>query len=99
MPGFNGLGPINAGSMTGKGRGYCVRELDSKDSSYLGGFGVGRGMGRGRGIVSRREMGSNYQGLSRDSDQKRAQLKERQSLLKQELNMIEQQLADESNGE
>jgi len=98
MSGFNGLGPLNVGPMTGRGRGYCVRELESGESAYLfGGFGAGRGRGMARGIGVRRGRGLFCWGLPfrRDPNVEKALLKGRQAILKQELNMIERQLADE----
>jgi len=32
MPGFDGTGPIGTGPFTGKGMGYCVIKLDSKNN-------------------------------------------------------------------
>lgn len=44
MPGFNGTGPASMGPMTGKGRGYCITEIDRV--TYRG-AGWNRGAGRG----------------------------------------------------
>ncbi|NLW25039.1 MAG: DUF5320 domain-containing protein [Clostridia bacterium] len=59
MPGFDGLGPRKEGPMTGKGRGYCMKKLDSEEKANLfSGFkGLGRrkrGMGKGKGMGSGR---------------------------------------------
>ncbi len=45
MPGFNGTGPAGMGSMTGRGRGYCIRRVDELTGSSPW---AGRGGGRGR---------------------------------------------------
>jgi len=55
MPGFNGLGPNNSGAMTGKGRGYCMKEMASSGrDNFFGGYGtrrMNRNIGpRGRGF-------------------------------------------------
>ncbi|MGI6226342.1 MAG: DUF5320 domain-containing protein [Peptococcales bacterium] len=53
MPGFSGTGPMNEGPMTGRGRGYCVKEYDPQvDNFYRCGRGrrMGRGMAVGKGL-------------------------------------------------
>ncbi len=45
MPGFNGMGPLGAGPMTGRGRGYCMSYVD-RGASFAPVF--ARGGGRGR---------------------------------------------------
>jgi len=52
MPGFDGTGPVGKGPFTGKGMGYCVIKLDSKDdenknSKGKGVFDMPRGDGTG----------------------------------------------------
>ncbi|MBS4032552.1 MAG: DUF5320 domain-containing protein [Clostridiales bacterium] len=32
MPGFDGKGPVGEGTMTGYGRGYCIRTLERGDN-------------------------------------------------------------------
>ncbi|MDO9536664.1 MAG: DUF5320 domain-containing protein [Bacillota bacterium] len=62
MPGFDGMGPVGLGSITGKGRGYCIlpvkRTISEKDErkDYLStctrlGLGVRRGIGSKRKFV------------------------------------------------
>lgn len=46
MPGFNGTGPLGAGPMTGRGRGYCMSYI-VPDTGFTPGFCRGGG-GRGR---------------------------------------------------
>jgi|SRR5690554_1181770 len=93
MPGFNGLGPVNAGPMTGRGRGYCMKVLEPGERVfYGGGRGMGRGVGRGMGFRGR----VGYYWGNPDPNLHKAFLKERQAFLKQELNMIEEQLKEET---
>lgn len=48
MPGFNGMGPMGQGSMTGGGRGYCAVNLSGTGARGFAGRGFfGRGRGRG----------------------------------------------------
>ena len=58
MPGFDGTGPMGAGSMTGGGRGLCNPAYAGYGPGYGRGFGYGRGYGRGRGF--RRGFGAGY---------------------------------------
>lgn len=93
MPGFNGLGPVNAGPMTGRGRGYCMKVLEPGERVFFGGGRRrGRGLGRGMGFRGR----AIYCWGNPDPDLHKEFLKERQAFLKQELNMIEQQLNQET---
>ena len=50
MPGFDGTGPMGAGSMTGGARGYCNPAGAGYAPAYGRGFGYGPGFGRGRGL-------------------------------------------------
>lgn len=45
MPGFNGMGPQGVGPMTGRGRGYCIVNIDSCANIIPG---SGKDWGRGR---------------------------------------------------
>jgi hypothetical protein len=50
MPGRNGMGPLGAGPMTGRGTGWCGGADARMDMPPRGpGFGMGRGRGRGNG--------------------------------------------------
>ncbi|MFZ7104459.1 MAG: DUF5320 domain-containing protein [Peptococcaceae bacterium] len=92
MPGFNSGGPLNAGPMTGKGRGYCIQEIEagsSADDFAFAGRGSGRGFGRGRGM---RCWGLP---LKQNRNQSKALLKDRATFLRQELKRVEDLLEDE----
>ena len=49
MPGFDGTGPMGAGSMTGGRRGYC-NPATAGTMPFYGGYGYGRGLGLRRGF-------------------------------------------------
>lgn len=61
MPGFDGTGPMGAGSMTGGGRGYCAAPGAAAQPVY-GGRGFGRGYGFGRGFGAGFGRGRGYGG-------------------------------------
>ena len=48
MPGYNRTGPMGAGPMTGRGRGFCGQTDPGFTKRLPGATGFGRGMGRGR---------------------------------------------------
>ena len=51
MPRGDGTGPTGKGPMTGRGMGYCIKEGETGESSYIGGGtmeGIRRWFGRGR---------------------------------------------------
>lgn len=50
MPGFDRRGPMGAGPMTGRGRGFCNPAGDGYETRFFGNCGFGRGMGSGRGL-------------------------------------------------
>jgi Family of unknown function (DUF5320) len=50
MPGFDGTGPMGAGSMTGGARGHCNPAGAGYAPAYGRGYGYGPGYGRGRGF-------------------------------------------------
>ncbi len=50
MPGFDRRGPMGAGPMTGRGRGFCNLASTGYETRFLGNYGFGRGMGSGRGF-------------------------------------------------
>jgi Family of unknown function (DUF5320) len=62
VPGFDGTGPMNAGAMTGGGRGFCNPAYAGYAPVHGRGFGYGRGYGRGmgRGRGSRRGFGPGF---------------------------------------
>ncbi len=100
MPGGDGTGPMGAGSMTGRGQGYCT---DTGTVGYGAGFrrGLGfacrRGFGRGsgRGFFGR---GFDFgRGFIADQDSSKTQkelLQERKDFLKRQLEAIDKQLED-----
>ncbi len=49
MPGFDGMGPLGQGSMTGGGRGNCAVQMSEVAGTRLGRGVRGRGLGMGRG--------------------------------------------------
>jgi hypothetical protein len=57
MPGFDGTGPMGAGSMTGGGRGFCNPAGGGYVCSGRFGYGFGYGRGLGRGLGTRRGFG------------------------------------------
>ncbi len=60
MPGYDGSGPRGGGPMTGGGRGMCNPENAEYRSQFVNAFGMGRGMGTGRGF-----RGGNTTGMGR----------------------------------
>lgn len=51
MPGFDRSGPMSAGPMTGRGRGWCRRPVETMVPPALArGYGYGRGLGVRRGF-------------------------------------------------
>ena len=65
MPRGDGTGPQGMGPMTGRGAGYCAGYGVPGYMNSIGGGGLGRGFGRGRGGLDAREMsqtGSSNQG-------------------------------------
>ncbi len=47
MPGFDGSGPMGAGSMTGGARGFCNPANTGYNPQFAGGYGRGMGLRRG----------------------------------------------------
>jgi hypothetical protein len=68
MPGFDGSGPMGAGSMTGGGRGRCNRRNIDEGTGFgrgrarrfraTNGVGMRKGFGRGFGMPGRYDMPS-----------------------------------------
>ncbi|NOY68801.1 MAG: DUF5320 domain-containing protein [Deltaproteobacteria bacterium] len=50
MPGYDRRGPMGSGPMTGGMRGLCNPAATGNRAPFVGGAGVGRGMGLGRGF-------------------------------------------------
>ena len=91
MPGFDGTGPMGQGPMSGGGFGYCATG-GTAGVSFRGGFGRGRGFGRGgcRGFGRYGAQQAPYAGMPQavaPVDQKAA-LEARMSWLEQEAQRI-----------
>jgi len=81
MPRQNKTGPMGAGPMTGRGRGFCE-----------GAYGPGLGVGRGYGRVMCGWFFQKYQAMSKKDKQEL--LKSEIEDLKQELQMAEGELKE-----
>jgi hypothetical protein len=81
MPRQDKTGPMGEGSMTGRGRGFCE-----------GAYGPGLGMGRGYGRVMCGWFFQKYQAMSKED--KRELLESEAEDLKQELQMVEEELKE-----
>jgi hypothetical protein len=62
MPGFDGTGPMGAGSMTGGARGFCNPAASEYPRPFGRGMGFGRGSrgGYGSGMSMRRGLGRGF---------------------------------------
>ena len=91
MPGRDGTGPAGAGSMTGRGLGFCSDRQFYKRNA-------GRGQGLGPGLACRRGFGGGFgRGCAsfQDSDKTpKERLQEQKEFLKSRLDEISQQLED-----
>ncbi len=91
MPGLNGTGPQGAGSMTGRGMGYC-----NKSNENIPLFGRGRGLnsGRGRGMNCRGGFGyGGYYGTPQMTpEQQKDVLEQQRSFLENQLKSIDKQI-------
>jgi hypothetical protein len=95
MPGLNRRGPMNEGSMTGKGRGLCTGSVDQGQAFGAGGYGsMRRGFGRRRcqAYESGIGWGINYNFRPTQLNTK-AVLQNRANLLEAEIAEIKQQLS------
>lgn len=79
MPGFNQMGPMNQGAMSGRGQGVCRDRGQGR-----GGFGGGRGQRVCRGFGSGYTMESTVQN--------EATLQDRAKMLEEELAAVKEQL-------
>ena len=91
MPRRDGTGPMGAGSMTGRGLGFCTGANAVKYGAGLGiGLGLGlacrRGFGRGRGF------GKGFAVDQTSSKSQKELLSEQKALLKDRLEVIDKQL-------
>ncbi len=82
MPRRDGTGPMGAGSMTGRGLGFCTDATAVK-------YGAGLGMGLGLGFACRCGLG---RGLGRDFIFNQTSSKMQKELLNEQKNMLQGQL-------
>lgn len=101
MPGFNGMGPLNRGPMTGRGSGYCIAEVTPHNREFLSGIGLCFGMGLGSGRKLGRRIGCAPEGCvsgtSSFHERYKSLLKQRATYLKEELDRIETIIKDDSS--
>jgi len=96
MPGGDRRGPMGAGSMSGRGAGYCS---GSGVPGFMNGFvrGCGRGqMGAGRGLGFARNMRYNMRGgvyrISAEEEQR--ELENEIKVLQEEVEMTQKRLSE-----
>ena len=89
MPKRDGTGPMGAGSMSGRGRGFCTGKNAVK-------YGAGLGLGLGLGLACRRGFRGGFgRGCTTDkidSETQKDMLLEQKDLLQKRLDVIEKQL-------
>lgn len=87
MPGRDGTGPMGAGTMTGRGLGYCT-----------GGKAVQFGRGYGLGLACRRGAGGGFgRGFAywqTSNENQKDLLQKQRDILKTQLEAIDKQLED-----
>ena len=96
MPRGDRTGPTGAGSMTGRGAGYCAGINAPGYISGGGGFGRGMGMGMGRGFRNRFFAGW---GAAPQAPIEPLNKTEQLSALKEQMNRIQQQIEVLGDGE
>jgi hypothetical protein len=91
MPRRDGTGPMGAGSMTGRGLGFCTGANAVK-------YGAGPGMGLGLGLARRRGFGRGFgRGFAINQTSSKTQkelLNEQKTMLQDQLEAIDKQLED-----
>jgi hypothetical protein len=91
MPRRDGTGPMGAGSMTGRGLGFCTGANAVK-------YGAGPGMGLGLGLARRRGFGRGFgRGFAVNQTSSKTQkelLNEQKTMLQDQLEAIDKQLED-----
>ena len=89
MPRRDGTGPMGAGSMTGRGLGFCTGANAVK-------YGAGLGMGLGFGLACRRGFGRGFgRGFAINQTSPKTQkerLNEQKTMLQNRLVVIDEQL-------
>lgn len=82
MPRRDGTGPMGAGSMTGRGLGFCTGVNAVR-------YGAGRGMGMGLGLTCRRGFG---RGFGRGSEMVQTSSKTQKELLEEQKTMLQERI-------
>lgn len=89
MPGRDGTGPMGAGSMIGRGLGFCTGANEVR-------YGTGLGFGLGLGLVCRRGFGRWFgRGFAIDEATSKTQkklLQNQKAILEKRLEAIDKQL-------
>ena len=85
MPRRDGTGPMGAGSMTGRGLGFCTGANAVK-------YGAGLGMGLGLGLACRRGFGRGFAINQTSSKTQKERLNEQKTMLQNRLEVIVEQL-------
>ncbi|MFP4383384.1 MAG: DUF5320 domain-containing protein [Spirochaetia bacterium] len=105
MPRGDRTGPNGMGPMTGRQAGFCAGYSMPGYANPAGGRGMGLGLGRGRGFRNRFFSGTGIPfqpAMPRNPETDRQILNRQASLLKQELDAVNSQLAElekEGSGE
>jgi hypothetical protein len=91
MPGRDGTGPMGAGSMTGRGLGFCTGANAVR-------YGAGFGLGLGPGLACRRGFGRRFgRGFAINEATSKTQkelLQNQKTILEKRLEAIDKQLED-----
>ena len=91
MPGRDGTGPMGAGSMTGRGLGFCTGANAVR-------YGAGFGLGLGPGLTCRRGFGRRFgRGFAINEATSKTQkelLQNQKTILEKRLEAIDKQLED-----
>ena len=66
MAGLNRMGPMNLGSQTGRGMGYC--NPNYQGGGFQPGFGMGRGRGMRKGFIPMVSQDDNLAYLKKEKD-------------------------------
>lgn len=85
MPRRDGTGPMGAGSMTGRGLGFCTGANAAK-------YGAGLGMGLGLGLACRRGFGRGFAINQTSPKTQKERLNEQKTMLQNRLEVIVEQL-------
>ncbi len=96
MPGFNQQGPMNQGSMTGRGMGACTNGTKPASTGFVTPGRAGMGFRRGRGCGQGARFGAGYgqRPMAAPAAVSKEGLMQRADLLESELNAIKEELAN-----